>query len=240
MKIHMMMQGKGGVGKSLAAAILAQYLAHKGKAVLCIDTDPVNATFHSYKALDVEHIEIVENDEINPRHFDTLVEMVAHSNHDAVIDNGSSVFVPLSHFIFSNKVPALLSDMGHELVIHTVIVGGQAMLETVSGFADLAQQFPPETTFVVWLNPFWGPVQEDDKKFEEMKAYQTLKERINAIIHIPPMGRETFGRDFREMLQRHLTFDAALAMPSLTIMTRQRLSIIKKQFFDQLDGALLT
>jgi CO dehydrogenase nickel-insertion accessory protein CooC1 len=50
-KIHMVLQGKGGVGKSFIAAMLAQYKARKGQIPLCIDTDPVNATFHGYKAL---------------------------------------------------------------------------------------------------------------------------------------------------------------------------------------------
>ena len=35
------------------------------------------------------------------------------------------------------------------------------------------------------------------------------------------------------MLQAHLTFDEAIAFPSITIMARQRLSIIKKQLFEQ-------
>jgi hypothetical protein len=39
------------------------------------------------------------------------------------------------------------------------------------------------------------------------------------------------------MLQAHLTFDEALANPALTIMTRQRLKIVKNQLFAQLDNA---
>ena len=69
-KIHMLLQGKGGVGKSFIAATLAQYKESKGQKPLCIDTDPVNATFHGYKALDVQRLQIMENDEINPRSFD--------------------------------------------------------------------------------------------------------------------------------------------------------------------------
>ena len=42
--IHMSLQGKGGVGKSLAASVLAQYFMARGKAVRCIDADPVNKT----------------------------------------------------------------------------------------------------------------------------------------------------------------------------------------------------
>ena len=44
-KIHMILQGKGGVGKSFISSILAQHRIAKGKNPLCIDTDPVNATF---------------------------------------------------------------------------------------------------------------------------------------------------------------------------------------------------
>src|SRR4051795_6729771 len=96
-KIHMILQGKGGVGKSVIAALLAQYIAGNGKKPLCIDTDPVNATFHGYKELDVHRLQIMEGDEINPRHFDALVEMIAPTRDDAIIDNGASSFVPLSH-----------------------------------------------------------------------------------------------------------------------------------------------
>jgi len=39
--IHLSLQGKGGVGKSLVASILAQYFNSRGKRIQCIDTDPV-------------------------------------------------------------------------------------------------------------------------------------------------------------------------------------------------------
>ena len=40
--IHLTLQGKGGVGKSLVAAILAQFFRHRGAEIHCLDTDPVN------------------------------------------------------------------------------------------------------------------------------------------------------------------------------------------------------
>jgi hypothetical protein len=236
-KIHMILQGKGGVGKSVIAAMVAQYKVSKGQKPLCIDTDPVNATFLGYKGLGVKRLEIMEAEEINPRSFDSLIEMIASAKDDVIIDNGASSFVPLSHFLISNQVPALLMEMGHELVIHTTITGGQALLDTVSGFSQLAGQFPAEALFVVWLNPYWGPIEHEGKGFEQMKAYVTHKARVSAIVQIPNLKKETYGRDLSEMLQDRLTFDEALAMDSLTIMTRQRLKIIKGQIFDQLDSA---
>lgn len=235
-KIHMVLQGKGGVGKSMIAAVIAQYKAGTGQTPICIDTDPVNATFEGYKALDVRRLNIMDGDEINTRNFDTLVEQIATAEADVIIDNGASSFVPLSHYLISNQVPALLKNMGHELVVHTVITGGQALQDTVSGFAQLAGQFPAECLFVAWLNPYWGAIEHEGKGFEQMKAYTTNKARVSAIIQIPQLKEETYGRDFTEMLQARLTFDEALAMSSLTIMTRQRLKIVKGQLFAQLEN----
>lgn len=168
--IHMILQGKGGVGKSFIAAILAQFKASKGQNPLCIDTDPINATFHGYKALGVQRLQIMQGDEINPRNFDALVEMIAPSKDDVIIDNGASSFVPLAHYLISNQVPALLVEMGHALVVHTVVTGGQALLDTISGFAQLVNQFPVEAMFVVWLNPYWGPIEHEGKSFEQLKG----------------------------------------------------------------------
>ena len=236
-KIHMVLQGKGGVGKSLIAAILAQYKVSKGKQPLCIDTDPVNATFHGFKALNVKRLQIMDGDEINPRHFDSLVELIAPSTVDVIIDNGASSFVPLSHYLISNQVPALLQEMGHELVVHTVITGSQALTDTVNGFAQLATQFPAESSFIVWLNPYWGAIEYEGKSFEQMKAYINNKSRVTAIIKMPTLKEETYGRDLADMLQEHLTFDEALANSALTIMTRQRLKIVKSALFAQLDNS---
>lgn len=236
-KIHMVLQGKGGVGKSMIAATIAQYKAASGHTPLCIDTDPVNATFEGYKALNVRRLNILEGDEINTRNFDALVELIASTKEDVIIDNGASSFVPLSHYLISNEVPAVLKDMGHELVVHTVITGGQALLDTVNGFAQLASQFPAECLFAVWLNPYWGPIEHEGKGFEQLKAYTANKGRVSAIIRIPQLKEETYGRDFAEMLQARLTFDEALAMDSLTIMSRQRLKIVKTQLFGQIENA---
>ena len=235
-KIHIILQGKGGVGKSLIAAVLAQYKASKGQNPLCIDTDPVNATFNGFKALNVKRLQIMDGDEINSRKFDALVELIAPYTNDVIIDNGASSFVPLSHYLLSNQVPALLKEMGHELIVHTVITGSQAMDDTINGFAHIVNNFSTNE-IVVWLNPYWGVIEHEGKSFEQMKVYTTNKSRVSAIVKIPDLKEETYGRDLSDMLQERLTFDEAIANPALTIMTRQRLKIVKTQLFDQLNSA---
>jgi hypothetical protein len=237
MKVHIILQGKGGVGKSFIASTMAQYKIGKGQTPICIDTDPVNATFAGYKGLAVRRLQIMEGDEIKPRKFDELVEWVAEAQSDVIIDNGASSFVPLSHYLISQQVPVLFRDMGHELVVHTVVTGGQAFGDTVSGFGQLAGQFPQEALFVVWLNPYWGPIAHEGKGFEQMKVYAANKVRVAAIVEIPSLKEDTFGRDLSDMLQAKLTFDEALAMSNLSIMSRQRLKIVKTRLFGELEKA---
>ncbi|HAU0967546.1 TPA: conjugal transfer protein TraL [Legionella pneumophila] len=238
-KIHMTMQGKGGVGKSFVSATTAQYKHHKGNSPLCIDTDPINATFHGFKALNVKRLDIMEGDEINSRYFDTLIELISSTEEDVVIDNGASSFVPLSYYLTSNQVPSLLHDMGHQLIIHTVITGGQALADTTHGFAQLITQFPEEVNFVVWLNPYWGEIKHEGMPFEKMKVYRENKERIAAIINIPDLKEETFGHDLSNMLQQKITFNEAIDSPDRNIMTRQRLKLIRDQLFSQIDNAMV-
>ncbi|WP_066335831.1 conjugal transfer protein TraL [Azohydromonas lata] len=236
-KIHTVLQGKGGVGKSAIASVLAQYIKTKGGEPTCICTDPVNATFAGYKALNVHRVEIMEGDEINPRKFDSMVELAAGSTSDVIIDNGASSFVPLAHYLISNEVPSMLKDMGHELVIHTVITGGQALMDTVSGFAQLATQFPAEALFVVWLNPYFGPIEHEGRGFEQMKAYRDNKGRVSALIQMPFFKPELHGHDFSQMLQARLTFDEAIAAEGVQLMAKQRLTAVRRKLFEQLDGA---
>lgn len=247
-KIHVTVQGKGGASKSWTASMLAQYKINKGQKPLNICTDPVNATFMSMKGLNVKRLEVADGDiengfNINPRKFDVLIEMIAKIKDDAIIDTGSSTFVQLTHYLISNQIPALLRSMGHELVLHTPIIGGEGLLSTVGGFADLAKQFPWKnadgeqiTTFIVWLNPFFGPVAaEDGRGFQDLKAYQENKESVSGIVTVPDLAKDTFGKDFAEMLTARQTFQEALDDKDRMIVVKQRIKIIRDKLFAQLD-----
>ena len=50
-KLHFVLQGKGGVGKTVVALLLSQYVEEKGEPVICVDTDPVNASLSSLSSM---------------------------------------------------------------------------------------------------------------------------------------------------------------------------------------------
>jgi hypothetical protein len=68
-------------------------------------------------------------------------------------------------YVLGNEVQAVLSEGGHQLVVHTVVTGGQALLDTLDGAVKLISQLD-DTPFVIWLNPFWGAVADNSKTFE--------------------------------------------------------------------------
>lgn len=230
--IHIVLQGKGGVGKSVISSLLAQYLKQEGKEPLCIDTDPNNATLYGFKGLNVKHLDVMKGEEINPQMFDNMVEIIANSEDDVIVDNGASSFIPLANYLIITDIPALLESMGHSVIIHTVITGGVALLDTVAGFSKIVTQFPSHLKFIVWLNPHFGPITIDGKGFYDFKAYKNNHSKVTTVIEIPSF-HQTFAHDLNNMLTSKLTFDEALEEPELPIVTRQRLKMIRKQLYEQ-------
>ena len=74
--IHLILQGKGGVGKSVIATWLAEFLIGRGCHVRCIDGDPVNRSLSQYKAFRAESLDLVNEDGLIQRwHSDALVDV---------------------------------------------------------------------------------------------------------------------------------------------------------------------
>lgn len=233
--IHLFLQGKGGVGKSFSASMLAQFFLDSGKNVVCIDTDPVNATFSAYRRFQATHIDLMKLRRIDPK-FDEIIEKISEVEEDAnvVIDNGASSFIAFSSFILENDVASLLSEMGNNLYVHTIITGGDSQDDTVHGFASLVSQF--QTPLIVWINPYFGTVERGGKGFEDFKPYKDNRDRVAGIIHLPDFPVETFGINLQDMLKSRLTFAEALENSSSPIMTRQRLKIAQRQIYAQLEA----
>jgi CO dehydrogenase nickel-insertion accessory protein CooC1 len=232
--VHITLQGKGGVGKSLISAFLAQYLQSIGQKIQCVDTDPINQTFSHYKALNVEYLRLMDdNTSINTRNFDSLMERIISEGNNFIVDNGASSFLPLSNYLIENDAISMLEQTGHAVYIHTVITGGQALNDTLFGFAALAKQASIKR-IVVWLNEFFGIVTSNNKTFTEMKSYTENKEKVTGIIRIPRRNQQTFAEDIEQMIKKKLTFDEALQSTEFMLMARQRLATVRNDLYKQL------
>lgn len=236
--IHLSLQGKGGVGKSLVASILAQYFRERGREIRCIDTDPVNSTMFQYKALDVSRLELLRNGMIDHRGFDTLMERLLTEDTTFVVDNGAATFIPLWNYFLENNVVDILTRAGKRLYVHTVITGGQALVDTLFGFKSLADS-TSERNIVVWLNEYFGRIEQGGKRFEEMSAFQESGSKVCGSVHLRKLNQDTFGRDLEDVISRKLTLAEAIKDGPFSIMTKQRLRMIERDWYEQLDGLQL-
>lgn len=231
--IHIVLQGKGGVGKSLIAALIAQVL-QSHKTDLCgIDTDPVNQTLARYRALPVRPLEILTADrQIDSRQFDQMIEWMIEHNGPVVVDNGATSFVPVTGYLAETGAIDFLQEQGRRVILHTVLVGGQAMDDTLAGLQALL--IGTRAQVVVWENEFFGPVERNGRRFIDSAIYTEHRDRIEGIVTLRRRNADTFGRDIAALTADALTFVEALASPDFGPMPKHRL----KQIWTDIAGQL--
>lgn len=241
--INFILQGKGGVGKTVVASMLAQYYKDQHRPLLCIDTDPVNKTFAGWKALDVKSIDILEEREgakqISPRKFDQIIDMViqTHQSNDQstiIIDNGASSFIPLSNYLITEGVIDLLTELGIQIRMHSVLTGGQSMLDTLFGFSELCKSFGGRAGIYAWINEFQGPCEHEGQPFENMSVYTDNRESVSGIVKIK-QHIQTFAQALDDMLKQRKTFSEQLTDEKIGYMDRNRVRQIQTDIYSQLE-----
>jgi hypothetical protein len=236
--VHFSLQGKGGVGKSVVASWLAQYFRSKDLAPTCIDTDPVNATLSQFKDLNAEHLNVLKAGVINEKQFDLLVEQICRSDGIFVVDTGATTFVPLWNYMLEHQLFQFLVERGRRVFVHLIVTGGQGMQDTLAGFKRIAET-APDKSIVVWLNEYFGEVERDGKRFEDLQLAHQFTSKIAGAVLVRERNRNTFGDDIKLMLQKHLTFDAAIRSEDFGLVSKQRLTIVRRDLFEQIDNLSL-
>jgi hypothetical protein len=233
--VHFSLQGKGGVGKSFVAALLAQYFRERsGGKICCVDSDPVNATLAGYESLGAEHLNVMRRGQIQERQFDALIEKICAFDGVMVVDTGATNFIPMWHYMLENEILRLLRDHGRNAFVHSVVVGGQGLRDTLSGLDEVAGTADGRRV-VVWLNEYFGEIESEGKKFEDMAVYARHRDKIAGAVMIPQHNPQTWGEDVREMLERRMTFQQVVESPHFNLVAKQRLQILRREIFEQLD-----
>lgn len=227
--IHMILTVKGGVGKSFIAAILAQYF---GAGTYLADTDPGNSTFSSYEKLGAKHINILsENMNIDKRRFDELIDTILEFEGDALIDNGSTSFLPLMSYLIEGDVIEQLREAGKNVIFHAVLVGGIGRDETMRSLTSMLRSRAARV--VVWENEFLGPISADGVGFRDSETFTEYADQIVGIVRIPQRNQDTFGVDIDIMTSNKLTFDEV--EQKFSISARSRIRRVKNEIYAQLD-----
>jgi CobQ/CobB/MinD/ParA nucleotide binding domain len=237
-RVHLVLQGKGGVGKTLVASLLAQFYTEAGRPIACYDTDPVNASFSAITAIAATPVKLFKGDQIDFAQLDRLVADFLATKSDVIVDNGAASFVPFSRYLIENGISEILTEHRVQMVIHVVITGGGMVMDTLRGLLSIFDSYPPEVRVVIWVNEFFGPVQADGLNLEDMPIYRDHRDRIIGVVRLEQLNPASFGRNVMEMLDRKLTFAEALSSQEFTVVPKQRLTMVRRAIFEQMAGVV--
>lgn len=238
-QVHFSLQGKGGVGKSLVASLVTQYLISQSQPVVALDIDPANPTLSGYKSLNVKRLEILDNNIVDESKFDEMIDQIIEDDTNFVIDNGASSFVTFSSYIKENNIVNMIHENNKQVYVHMVIKAGQDLVPTVQGFNAMAQNLPEQAKIIVWLNNYSGKVlTSDGKSFEESKVFKKNQHRVHGIVTLRHEAGSAQSKDMKRMLESWLTFDEVSDSTGFTRMPRERLKNIRNEIFGQLEKVI--
>ena len=231
--VHFTLQGKGGIGKTFASALLAQYIEEKAPSTLeGFDADQENASFGAYKGLNVQLVNVMKPDRtIDRKMFDSMLLKIFDSRNNVVVDTGANTFSPLMSYLMENDFINMLQDSGKRVYIHTIIGGGDNLRDTTAGFVSLARQ--TSCPLVLWLNEnsAWGGTEN----FIESDTFAKNADNVRGVILLQGRTSDTFGDDIRRMNKERLTLREIMASDKFNMLERSRLNTVVKDVFSKLD-----
>ncbi len=236
--IHFVMSSKGGIGKSLVAALLAQYLRENDSSVVCANTDPKMKTFSKFKSLKVADVEIFENGKIQQSKFDPLFEHMHQNTFNYVVDTGGSTFIDLTKYFEDNNVLKDLNDAGKNVFIHCPIVGGATALDSIDGFQDVLKIKDKCFKIIVWENEYTDLVKSEGNFIVESDLFvDAIKSgKVSGVVKIKyRKDSDTFMEDVLKMTAQFMTFDDVSKSTDFKMMSKKRINTVKEDLYTELD-----
>ena len=239
MTLHLILQGKGGVGKSFAAVHFAQFLRHRNLDLALYDVDILNSTLSQFSDLGASRIELVEKDDpnrIRESRFDFFLRALLEDRHDHVIvDVGSSTIAALMAHLVEIDFFSLQEELGFAPVIHIPVTGGQSLDDTLANALRICNHAGEAARYVLWDNPLFGPVEHEGRPLEEMAFVRKIQDGLIGIVHIPQVLSDPLAEDIQDMMRQKLTYREVMDNPDWFIFRRSRLNRYRQKFFDAME-----
>jgi hypothetical protein len=85
------------------------------------------------------------------------------------------------------------------------------------------------------LNEYFGIIEWEGKRFGEMTAFLENEAKVFGSVRLIRQDPDTFGRDLEDVIASKLTLDEAIKDGPFSIMMKQRLQMVRREWFEQLD-----
>ena len=235
--VHIILQEKGGIGKSFLSSILLQYLTDQGHPVVGIDTDPKNASLEAYKSLNVEKLHIMNGDGIDIEKFDDLLIKIDETNLDYVVDIGSSNFIGFNEYVTSEDTYNLIQEMGAKVYLHIIVVGGEAMTHTLNGLNNIVSGEVPKDSVIIWENEHFGKLHET-KSVMDSDIIKSLADKIHGSVVLEQEKNSLVTNSMISMQKKHYTFADVPQSTKFNFVKKRRLENHKNHLWAKFASVL--
>lgn len=219
-RLILILNGKGGVGKSFFAVHFVQYLKDHEIAHAAFDSDNENSTLKRF------HPEVGFIDPDHPSEIDQMVEALQDNSVVVVDCRAASTRIFLKYFA-DTDLSAVLESLGAGLTIASPV---NHELDSIHQIQKLVGGITGKADFLVIRNEAHG---EGFDLFDKSKLRQKLLNELGAKeILVTQMEKWLV-----EGLQRsRVTPTIARNHEDFYLMDRQRLTIWQRRFYEQLDS----
>ena len=219
-RLDLILNGKGGVGKSFFAVNFVQFLKDRGIAHTAIDSDNENSTLKRF------HPDTRFLDLNNRRELDGIFTALEKANLVVMDCRAASTDLFVDYFT-EIDLPAVLSAMGATL---TLVMPVNHESDSVDQIQRLADQFGKKGNYVVVRN---AAHSESFALFESSEVRAQLKDKLG--------GREISMTRMQDWLveslnAENLTITAATKHPAFSLIDRQRLQTWQRRLYIEIES----
>jgi hypothetical protein len=225
--IHLIGGEKGGVGKSVVARVLAQYMIDKNIAFVGFDTDKSHGSLMRFYA-DFASPMLVDSYES----LDTMVELAAENPEERIlVDLAAQTHEGLVKWIDESGVLEALSDHGLSLTYWHVMDSGK---DSVALLKSLIDRFGSRLNYVLVLNQLRG----DNFDLFDKSAEKAQAVGLNAkIVSLKRLNQDAISKidaensSFWSAQQKNPEIGKGLG-----ILQRQRVKVWLQHAYQQIDS----
>jgi hypothetical protein len=219
-RLDLILNGKGGVGKSFFAVNFVQFLKEKGIAHVAIDSDNENSTLKRFHP-DTQFLDLD-----NRRELDGIFNALEKANLVVMDCRAASTDLFIDYFT-EIDLPAVLTAMGGAL---TLVMPVNHESDSVDQIQRLTDQFGKQCGYVVVRN---AAHSDSFALFESSEVRAQLKDKLG--------GREIGMSRMQDWLvealnAQNLTITAAVKHPGVSLLDRQRLQTWQRKLHAEIES----
>jgi hypothetical protein len=219
-RLDLILNGKGGVGKSFFAVNFVQFLKDKGIAHIAIDSDNENSTLKRFHP-DTRFLDLG-----NRRELDGIFTALEKTNL-VVMDCRAASTDLFTDYFAEIDLATVLSAMGGAL---TLVMPVNHEADSVDQIQRLADQFGKQCSYVVVRN---AAHSDSFALFESSEVRTQLKDKLG--------GREIAMSRLQDWLvealnAENLSITAATKHPAFSLLDRQRLHTWQRKLYAEIES----